>query len=111
MIVIAIIVMLLPDILGVFGFSSLFKDSVNAVLTLSLGALGIVFHIIYLASHKQLSLNALTLLLSVGLIIAGVSLTAFDIPNIHYLTLGGLLLIAAWIAIPQPQKNKKADQS
>lgn len=107
-IIAAIILMLIPDIMDVFGVSDVMTEPIYPIITLSLGAIGIIIHVINLIQHRQFSWSALTLLSSVALIITGVSLSAFNINNIHYVTLAGLLLIGLWIAIPQ--KNKKADQ-
>jgi len=109
-IVLAIIMMLLPDILSVFGFTNLFDKHIYALITLIIGGLGILSHVIYLIIQKQMTLTSTTLLASVAFVISGVSLSALDVDNTKYLTLSGLLLIALWIAVPQKKNNIKADQ-
>lgn len=102
--------MLLPDILAVFDVKGVMDGPIYPVITMILGGVGVLMHIINLALQKQLTFTALILLASVGFVIAGVSLSALDYTNTKYLTLAGLLLIAVWIAIPQKKSNKKADQ-
>lgn len=103
--------MLLPEIIAVFGGSNTMSDPAYPILTISIGGVGIIMHLVTLVRSRQLNISGLTLLLSVALIIAGVCLSRLDIYYTEYLTLAGLLLIAFWIAVPQKKANKKADQN
>lgn len=109
-IVIAIVLMLTPDILEVFGVSDVMSEPIYPIITLCLGGLGVIIHFINLIQKKEFSWSAGALLLSVAMIIAGVSLSALNIQYTQYITLAGLLLVALWIAVPQRKHNKKADQ-
>ncbi len=108
-IVVAIIMMLIPDILSVFGFTNLIDKHIYALITLIIGGAGVVLHVVHLIMNKQMTLTSTILLASVAFVISGVSLSALGFDNTKYLTLSGLLLIALWIAIPQKKNNKKAD--
>lgn len=110
-IIIALIMMLLPDIFSVFGVEDLMTEPIYPMITIALGGVGVILHVLNLFLRKQLSFSAITLLISVALIISGVSLSKLEIANAHYLTLIGLLLVALWIAVPQKKRNKKADQN
>jgi Ca2+/Na+ antiporter len=102
--------MLLPDILTVFDVTGVMDSPIYPVITMVLGGVGVLMHVINLVHKKQFTFTALTLLASIGFVIAGVSMSALDYGNMKYLTLAGLLLIVLWIAIPQKKSNKKADQ-
>lgn len=109
-IIAAIVLMLIPDIMAVFGVDEVMTHPAYPIITMSLGALGILIHVVNLVKEGEFSLSALTLLVSISLIISGVSLSALNILWTQYLTLAGLLMIALWIAIPQKKGQKKADQ-
>lgn len=109
-IIIAIVLMLLPDILAVFGVNDVMTEPIYPIVTISLGVIGVLLHLITLILNEEFTLSGLILLSSVSLIIAGVCLSRLEVPYMEYLTLAGLLLIALWIAVPQNKQKKKADQ-
>jgi hypothetical protein len=110
LVVIALVLMLLPDILSVFGVNNVMEESFYPMLALLLGSSGVLLHAINLFIKKEFSFTALALLSSVLFVISGVSLSALGYDNMKYMTLFGLLIIALWIAIPQKKNKEKADQ-
>jgi peptidoglycan/LPS O-acetylase OafA/YrhL len=109
LVVIAILLMLLPSILSVFGVNEVMEESFYPILTILLGSMGVLLHAANLLVKQQFSMNALALLSSVLFVISGVSLSSLGYVNMKYLTLFGLLIIALWIAIPQKKNKEKAD--
>jgi peptidoglycan/LPS O-acetylase OafA/YrhL len=110
LVVIAILLMLTPSILSVFGVKEVMEDPFYPMLTILLGGVGVLLHAINLFIKKEFSINALALLSSVLFVVLGVSLSTLGYESMKYMTLLGLLIIAFWIAIPQKENKEKADQ-
>jgi len=110
LVAIAIVLMILPAILSVFGLKDVMEESFYPMLIILLGGVGVLLHAINLFIKKEFSINALALLSSVLFVVLGVSLSTLGYESMKYMTLLGLLIIALWIAIPQKKNKEKADQ-
>ncbi|RFC55702.1 hypothetical protein [Brumimicrobium aurantiacum] len=103
--VIALISMLLPTIFNALGFEGSTIIDFLPYFSIVFGSAGVILLFSSMMKNKSINLSGVMLLLSITLIIYGVSLNRLAIEGSSYLLLTGVVVIGVWLIIPNKINN------
>lgn len=104
-IITAIVTLVLPYILMVFGATDLSQEVIFPIISMVLGGIGVLLLLFNLIQNKTINGSGVLLMLSILAIIFGISLKNMEVALAKYILLAGVLLVAIWIMIPGKKRE------
>lgn len=101
----ALITMLSPYLLSLFGAYELSESSFFPQAAMILGSVGVLLHLWSGIKSKRMNTSGAMLLISILTIIFGFSLDSLGVIGARYVLLLGTLLVAVWIMLPSKKEE------